>query len=446
MITTKGKCIFYYAIAVLLALVNYFLIYPGLYNNDSLSQINQAILNSYGDWHPPLMAILMHCLYPVFKEGGSLFIQQVFYWTGLAFLLSNIYKNYKLWYLLLGFLPLTLLQSFVVWKDAYSLNCIVWFVGISLSLRDRKSYFKWLAWSFVLICGYLIRLNSFIYLFPLSFFCLLYISKEKNVISIFKLLLISIILIGLSFSINNCLYKIFKIQKEYPQPTLMLWDIAGIDTFSKKDTSLPEYIKKEALNDAKNWEKYYDSSTCISICWSKAGINCGLSSQKEVKQLSSLWLKKIKENPRGYFEHRFAVSSLLLGLQGKKVHYPYHHIQWQPREDQYDISSVGRDYLNFYYSLADKMIAYHLYQYPIYFILSLVLLSIIFFRFNFNKFNSIDLFSIGLMVSSFFNTVSLLFIAVAADYRYNFVSILFILIACLLCLKNWGQNKKCRVN
>jgi hypothetical protein len=136
-------------LAVALALWRLF--FPGLMSQDSIVQYGQALTGRYTDWHPPLMAIVLHLVFSLGGAIGLLMLGQcvagVF---GLRALAAAVVAQLQgdrvparrlawisLLVLLLLLVPVTPLAFYLMtfWKDSWAMILMVWIGALALDLH-----------------------------------------------------------------------------------------------------------------------------------------------------------------------------------------------------------------------------------------------------------------------------------------------------------------------
>jgi hypothetical protein len=140
-------------LTVAVALVLWRLFFPGLMSQDSIDQYGQALTGQYNDWHPPLMAIVLHLVFSLGGGIGLLMLGQclagVFGVRALAgsviaFLYGDRVPERRVaWLSLLVLLallvPVTPLAFYLMtfWKDAWAMILMLWIGALALDLARR---------------------------------------------------------------------------------------------------------------------------------------------------------------------------------------------------------------------------------------------------------------------------------------------------------------------
>ncbi len=142
-------------ITIALALAIWSIFHPALMSPDSIAQYGQALTGSYDDWHPPLMAIVLHL---VFAAGGGLgflmLVQCVAGVFGIRSLAANVMRLLggetlaprrvewlSLLVLLALLLPLSPLSFYLMtfWKDAWTMVLLLWLGALLLRLETARA-------------------------------------------------------------------------------------------------------------------------------------------------------------------------------------------------------------------------------------------------------------------------------------------------------------------
>ncbi len=145
--------------------------YPGLLNNDSRWQLEQAVQGVYFDWHPPIMSFVWRYLLWIRPGEGSIFLFHVtLFWIGFGlFIHYSIRSRWLgvLWVLLVSsYLPL-LCAFGAIGKDGGVLGGLVFACGMLLSAEVLKCKKALMLAMLGLIYVTCIRQNAFVGALPL---------------------------------------------------------------------------------------------------------------------------------------------------------------------------------------------------------------------------------------------------------------------------------------
>ncbi|MBC7926957.1 MAG: hypothetical protein H7039_15010, partial [Bryobacteraceae bacterium] len=147
--TDRGLFIFYLVcVAFTASLVLTSLFFPGNVNNDSMDQWQQARAHYYNDWHPVLMALLIHFTQQ-FSSTPALFtlLQGTILWVAILTCLAQVLKSPKIW---LGGTALLLCNP-ALWPWTVTLTKDIWAASMALAgasaflmfLKQRKEAWLW---------------------------------------------------------------------------------------------------------------------------------------------------------------------------------------------------------------------------------------------------------------------------------------------------------------
>lgn len=424
-----------YSYAVFFAFSSFIIFWPGFFSNDSFSQINQALSGYYSTWHPPIIAWLMRHLYSIFGVGGLLLFNQVLYWLGIWKFLTLTGKRSVILLIFVGFFPPIYTLSLHVWKDASLMALILWTVNFFLLFNRTNKILYFLLFLFVSMVCVFTRINGFIPVFVLIFFALITLFKGSRFKVLSKALICSVAIIGLSFILNSAFNKVIDAKKENPLPSLLLWDMVGTANKAQIKIDQPYYARTPNQETSFDWQERYDPVSC-NLCWK--GVNCNFS-DKHNKELIKEWFKVIVNNPTAYLKHRVELASHLYGIRPFKQYYPYHNFrQAQSRGKEFSPSYIGLKAEKLLHRIDNFLIKIHLYQYPVYFLISLFITVFSLIYITQKQRNYIV--PLMLALSGLVSAGSLFFLSVAADYRYISISIFLAILSLLVFLSQWPKK------
>ena len=139
---------------IVLGLILWRVFFPALMSYDSTIQFNQAWVGRYNDWHPPLLAVVLHLFLKAGRNIGALMLVQclaglfglralVLAWLR-AFSGSAVSprraEGIALLVVLVLFLPVSPLPFYLVtfWKDSAAAVLLVWTCAVALPLVSRE--------------------------------------------------------------------------------------------------------------------------------------------------------------------------------------------------------------------------------------------------------------------------------------------------------------------
>jgi hypothetical protein len=135
---------------LVLGLILWRVFFPALMSYDSVIQFNQAWVGRYNDWHPPLLAVLLHLFLKAGRNIGALMLAQCL--AGLFGLRALVLawlrafhspavsprraEGIALLVVLVLFLPVSPLPFYLVtfWKDSAAAVLLVWTCAVALPL------------------------------------------------------------------------------------------------------------------------------------------------------------------------------------------------------------------------------------------------------------------------------------------------------------------------
>ena len=430
---------------LVLALLSFYFFHPGVFSFDSFAQYNQATTGKFTNDHPVILACLMRILIPFFGPGGLLFVYQIFYWLGWSFLVFALRGKFK--YIALGFLPFFYLLSLTIWKDTAVMIGLIWTVAFFVFFLETKNFLYLICSIFCCLLVSLFRVNATIFTIPLFFteiiiVCLFYKKTNKPILVTGVFTLIYMCSCNLA---QNKLDEFVHSKDISMLPSLMLWDVAGINySINNFEEELPNFIFVNDKNKASNWVRNYRDNA-NTICWDQ-GFFCGIPREKN-NEMFGYWLNKIIEHPFSYIKGRYEFAKILYGVKKDKYFFPnsYVYFPYQTLRDNnakggiFRMSKLGEKVYNKLLVVADFFIKIKLYNFITFFGLSIILISFIFHLLRKGANDKYLIYALGLIISSWFNCLSLVILAPAADYRYVIPSVLFIIVsASVLFLRRKG--------
>jgi hypothetical protein len=147
---------------VVLGLMLWRVFFPALMSYDSVIQFNQAWVGRYNDWHPPLLAVVLHLFLKAGRNIGALMLVQCL--AGLFGLRALVLAWLRAFFgpavpprraeaiallvVLVLFLPVSPLPFYLVtfWKDSAAAVLLVWTCAVALPLASRGEEGERLPW------------------------------------------------------------------------------------------------------------------------------------------------------------------------------------------------------------------------------------------------------------------------------------------------------------
>lgn len=285
-IFTKAKNILFQNPALILvfciSIILWLLFFPAYMSADSLVQYSQSLTGIYEDWHPPIMAIILH--YILLLGGGIstiTLIQTVFgclgiYLLGKEILIQkNISKEKSIWapfyILLILLLPISPLPFYLMYfvKDTWILIGLIWIGYIALrttTIKDKsekKYVYNYIILVLLMSLLCITRYNVIV-LMPIFFLLLLYNSKRlaKKSESIFPIILWCILPLFIYVITQKQLQIAFQIKKQYPENQVMALESVGVLV---NDITKDRYIRYIKSNLTPNYKEVYSAGDVTSV-------------------------------------------------------------------------------------------------------------------------------------------------------------------------------------
>jgi len=308
--------------------------YPGVYVIDSMLQLKQAMAQSYGDWHPPLMSWIwgLFIKFANFPEG-LFWIHSIIVFFSLvvcAYILLKITRT-PTWvvFVMALLLPLVLLYSGVIIKDTGTAFGLMAACGLVI-LPKLGAGSKLLTYFFamlLLFCAASVRQNALPAILPILFLIFNdFIGgrfKKIKVVSIVFIVALSFHLFG-----NLTKYQFLKSRREFIQQTLMFHDLSFILLSHGGGVSIPDEFQTKRFSIAavsKAWSPGTSATLFLDYDNPEHPLQLSCSFEANSK-LKEIWVQSIVQNPLLYLKHRLLVFGSFLKLKagywGKNSSYP----------------------------------------------------------------------------------------------------------------------------
>ncbi|HOK07730.1 MAG TPA: hypothetical protein PLJ03_11140 [Syntrophales bacterium] len=311
---------------------------PGIMTNDSLGQYGEALRGTFGDWHPPVMSIVLHFF--LFFKGGLTWLTGlqsisgilgifVFSHEILRLLANEKNKDANLilaacTLTVLFLLPLTptifYFNTFI--KDTWTAIVFLWVGAFSLRLfRQRQDMDKRsLQAGVFLLCllmafSSLPRHNSLIVLIPMGLCLSLIVSgtKKKQASLFFLLPLLTWLLI------NIAMYSLFSVRHYHHSNIVKALDLAGLCYINPDACRKLTYTRSSI--DLDLLAKGYRFGNVHPLIWSEPPIATpGFTSAKPNPELDSEYLYALRNYPFDIL--RLKIESFM------RLFDPRHTVNW----------------------------------------------------------------------------------------------------------------------
>ncbi|MBI5241065.1 MAG: hypothetical protein HY926_11380 [Elusimicrobia bacterium] len=287
--------------------------WPGFMTVDSITQLTQAQLGQYGDWHPAVMSLVWRWLNRLHFGPGSMLVFHNLLFFGALACLARATRwgpgGRSLLLVLASAVPSVFTQLGVIWKDTGL--AASYFLSFSWLVLARGRGWPVLPVLLPLFYGTAVRHNSLPALVPLA---LLFVDAaapglKSSGRKLAAALALALCLWGLASWVNR---RLADGHREHLGVQLVFFDLAGISVC--RDTLLyPPGLNAEEVTLAKVRERYHpgDWTPPPNVCFSPRIGLPGFGSAAE-----RFWLRQVLRHPACYLRHRLSVFIYALNLDG----------------------------------------------------------------------------------------------------------------------------------
>lgn len=297
-------------------ITNCLLFYPGYMSPDSLDSLNQIVTGHMRDWHPPLFTLIWGALFHITgKISSMLFVILLVEWSAWLFFAIYLYTRTRscklsLVPLVLGFSPIILTLSGVVWKDVLMANALALGTCFTLALSHIHGTVKRRAILIIAISLFLsaalLRYNILLSLMPLLY--LLFSTYGGSRLSGKSAVAVAIIFfVATSFVMSAAIDKAFSVEKTHPSAGIMVDDIIHIDNAINTRNSHLNHILNSISEECGKRGVVVDG---FIVCSDPQ--NQHLLTTTYYNDLKALWLKTLVHHPVRYALYRIHAYFLLL--------------------------------------------------------------------------------------------------------------------------------------
>jgi hypothetical protein len=314
------------ALAMLAA--NIALHFPGVMNNDSVSQYRQAVSGQYGDWHPPVMAWLWAQM-RMFGNGPApmLVLHLALYWLGFGLVADAMRRaghvKVALAVTLAGAFPPFLYVNAQVVKDVGM--AAAWLAAAGLlfwhrSQQRRIGVAAAVAIAVLLAYGTLVRTNA---VFGLGALLVLAFAGGRWLRTsrlIAATVLAAVVALPAGKLLNE---QLFRPKAEHAVQSLFLFDLMGVAVH----TGDPKVIEPRATFTPQELRACYSPYWWDSLSmWGRCADRVNRPEPNMPTHpdgLASQWLRTIAAHPVAYLQHRLAHfnSALLFAVPSKHIRF-----------------------------------------------------------------------------------------------------------------------------
>lgn len=306
--------------------------YPGAMSIDSYSQLGQARINWYNDWHPPVMAVIWHYLEKVATGPFPMLVAQLALVLGGLALIAGALPVRRPWlksaFLAAVFLfPPTLGILGNIWKDIWMAGWLL--LGIGLLLRFPKSWTALAGAAGCLFLAVLFRHNGIVPVGLIAIWILfarlpIQSAARKGIVA--TALAIPLTLgIGAGAQLTN--HLLTNVKLPYIQQ-ILLYDLVGVTVRSGDMRFLREAItpdigiyRKGDVTLELLQSKYVPSTWTPLVFEADSPYKLG-EDEASKSRLIPAWKEAITTYPLAYLEHRWAVFKQVIGLHNQGLFAP----------------------------------------------------------------------------------------------------------------------------
>jgi hypothetical protein len=290
---------------------------PGELTFDSVWQYNQAVIHSYGDHHPPLMA----WLWSVVDRGihgplGMLLLQAVMMWTALLLIADGAHRRglVHTWLVIaVGFLPPILGIEGEIWKDVQMAASLLLAFALVYrgSVGEGRMCAGWMAAALIpLFYGTAIRANASAAVLPIAVYwgyALLRPTSLRRALVVGTLLVMG--LLGAQAFVDRVLLEA---RRDYLAQFLAVFDIAAIRC-GGGDATIPAALLRPGHDVASICGAFDPYKVDYLFATADAPLRRS-SNRATVDALTAEWIRAIRADPMLYVRHRIRAFGALLGF------------------------------------------------------------------------------------------------------------------------------------
>jgi hypothetical protein len=303
-------------VAALLCASQLALTFPGQLVFDSAQQLSEAMSQHYGDWHPPIMAVVWSHLIAITGDRGSLLVlHQTLHWLGFGLIADGCYRANMVkrsWVILAaGAFPLFVIFDRVVWKDVGMGSAFVAAVGVAFWFLIQKRAIPW--WAYLmsgacLLYGGLIRTNAVFALGPLVY---IYATRGRQ-FSFAKIMGCSILVAAIAIPLSDWInHRIIGARPQDPLQSLQIFDLMGIAVHAGDNRvwgeNAPDLSSMQNCYSAYWWDTLSPWGICPELRRQiGAAPDIDTIDPDHIRLRNQLWRSAILHHPLAYAAHRLS--------------------------------------------------------------------------------------------------------------------------------------------
>lgn len=301
-------------ITIILFLFQYWLFYPGYFENfDTWRSIIKGLYNLSNNWDPVLVDISFKFIDKLGLNTSVLYFINLALWYAAIFLLVfSLYLKFKNKNIVLIFLFSFIYEIYFsnveYLKDNTStlyfiFACSIIFTTIILNISYKTKKLLLIIANILLIIALLHRHNFIVTVYPIFFYIVYYYMKQLNINNKKKYIIYyfsSLIIIAASLIAIYVIFpKIFVKNMDTGSTYHILYlQIAGSAVRSNDDTLIPEYWYGDGKNFNDVIEQYNSNPIYGDPFWNK---NILVPSKSH--DIKKVWIKSILKHPISYMKH-----------------------------------------------------------------------------------------------------------------------------------------------
>ena len=302
-----------------------FCYWPGIMTWDPIEQYDQAVRNSYADWHPPIMAWIWHFLIPIYPGTAPMFVLQVsLYLGGYALLTNWALKRGQpasaLAFATCALLPIPMALMGSVLKDCLMTGALLSAVGLLVWRTESGNKLLAIASLVLLLLATALRFNAFPATAPLVV-ALLPASWRRGRARLAATSLVTLLSL---LAVQPLVNRLLNAERTGVEFTQIIFDLAGITEHSGVDAFPPLAMSDPiAVNHGcyspemwDNFSSWDDPPTCpinfdgVREAFDDTGQNP-----------AAFWFHAVAAHPLAYAEHRWDHLKINVRLIVAKVNY-----------------------------------------------------------------------------------------------------------------------------
>jgi len=292
------------AIIAALFLVSLYFFWPGILRVDSIGQYEQAVMGTFNDHHPPIMAAFWRILNYIYQGPAPMLIFHLSLLWGAAAVFCMSYKKsaWSWFFVIIPLWPQVLCYAPFVLKDAgFALSFLLAAALLShYTLQQKKPPLGLVV--FILLLMFYGAAVKYQGIFLLPVLCLWLagtFQAFKKIKTVFWGGLLFCFMFFNVETLNNSITN----SKNYSWQYVKLYDLASISLQTNKNL-FPNFILQYPNYSLSHVAQAFDSKRVDSLVWSdKPALIIG-SNDLERQALLDTWWQVIQLYPKEYIQHR----------------------------------------------------------------------------------------------------------------------------------------------